>query len=326
MIYKLASQSLKASKMRNIFVLIAITLSVSLLSGITFFSNAIEEVERKELSLRQHAIYHDVSLKQISELQQDEQISELVAFKSGKSFEVDNYILLPYYLEQNESSMLPLTISEGNYPTEVNEVLVDKQLLILMGIDAEVGQKITIPFLDGTVEEFKVSGLISSEYETTVFSLFLSNQYAVEGSQLKHIPLDAAIQLKDASKMNSNEFLEILQQIGAKYGIERKHINENNSFVNSLSYNFRELNMIVLIGITILLVSVLVIYSIFYISVSERTRQFGQLRTLGMTKKQIKKMVRMEGTILSLIGSILGIVIGAIFAFSMKPKGFDLSS
>lgn len=326
MIYKLAYQSLKASKMRNIFVLIAITLSVSLLSGITFFSNALEEVEKKELSLRQHAIYHDISLRQITALQQDEQISEIVAFKSGKSFEVDNYILLPYYLEQNESAMLPITISEGTYPTKMNEVLVDKQLLTLMGVDAKIGQKITIAFLDGTVEEFEVSGLISSEYETNVFSLFLSNQYAIEGSQLKHIPLDAAIQLKDASKMNSNEFLEILQQIGAKYGIERKYINENNSFVDSLSYNFRELNMIALIGITILLVSVLVIYSIFYISVSERTRQFGQLRTLGMTKKQIKKMVCIEGTILSFIGSIFGIVLGAIFAFSMKPKGFNLSS
>ena len=84
--------------------------------------------------------------------------------------------------------------------------------------------------------------------------------------------------------------------------------------------------MTVLISIAILMVSILVIYSIFYISISERTRQFGQLRTLGMTQKQIKRMIRREGSILSLIGSSIGIAIGAIIAYSLRPQGFNMVS
>ena len=55
--YKLAKESLKSSKLRNIFILITIILSVSLLSGLAFMSSAMKEIYHKELGERQHAIY-----------------------------------------------------------------------------------------------------------------------------------------------------------------------------------------------------------------------------------------------------------------------------
>ena len=65
-----------------------------------------------------------------------------------------------------------------------------------------------------------------------------------------------------------------------------------------------------------------VIYSIFYISVTGRIRQFGQLRTIGMTSKQIRKTVRYEGVFLSGAGSLTGILVGTVFAYFIVPKGF----
>ena len=53
--------------------------------------------------------------------------------------------------------------------------------------------------------------------------------------------------------------------------------------------------------------------------------QCGKLRTLGRTQKQIKRMIIKEGSILSLIGSATGITIGAIIAYSLRPKGFDIN-
>ena len=320
----LAKNSLKEYKMRNIFTLIAIILSVTLISGLAFFSSAIQETNRKDLISRQHVIYHEVSYNQIKSIRQNEEILSSKEFKRGKSFEVDDYIMLPYYMEQNESSMLNLNIIHGKYPKEINEVLVYEEMLVKMGVEPRVGETISISFLDGSTEEFTVSGLTKSEGTTDVFPLYLSKEYAINGSQLKAIPFDISAQIVDAEKMSSEEFLTLIRKIGANSGIERKNINENNAFVKSLSYSFRELTMITLISSVILLVSILVVYSIFYISISERTRQFGQLRTIGMTQKQVKRMVRKEGTTLSLIGSIIGITIGATFAFTMKPKGFNL--
>ena len=56
--------------------------------------------------------------------------------------------------------------------------------------------------------------------------------------------------------------------------------------------------------------SVALIYNAFAISVSERTKQFGLLSSIGATKKQINKMIEFEALLLSLIGIPLGILLG----------------
>lgn len=319
----LVLSNLKQYKMRNLFTLVTIVLSVSLIAGLAFMSAAIEETARKELSARQHVIYHDVNQTQIKKLSNTPEISSAKEFKQGQSFESDDYIMVPYYIEPSESSMLKLDIVKGTYPTKMNEVLVYDQMLVKMGIEPNIGESLSITYLDGTTEEYVVSGLLKSE-TTDTFSVYFSKEYAVNGSQLKNLPFNLSAQIVDAQKMGNEEFLSLIRKIGADFGVERKNINENNAFVDSLSYDSENVIIISLLALAILLVSVLVIYSIFYISISEKTRQFGQLRTLGMTKKQVKRMVRKEGTILSLAGSTMGITIGAVFAFSMRPKGFNL--
>ena len=53
---------------------------------------------------------------------------------------------------------------------------------------------------------------------------------------------------------------------------------------------------------------------------------FGQLRTLGMTKRQIKRMARKEGRLYALTGIPLGLVIGALIGFIGCPDGFRLKT
>lgn len=56
--------------------------------------------------------------------------------------------------------------------------------------------------------------------------------------------------------------------------------------------------------------SISLIYNSFAISVSERTRQFGILRSIGATKKQVRAMVRYEALLLGFAGIGLGLVLG----------------
>ena len=67
----------------------------------------------------------------------------------------------------------------------------------------------------------------------------------------------------------------------------------------------------VVIGL-IMFGSVMLIYNAFSISVSERTKQFGLLSSIGATKKQLRKMVRFEAKVLSFIGIPLGILLGIV--------------
>lgn len=82
-----------------------------------------------------------------------------------------------------------------------------------------------------------------------------------------------------------------MRSIGACYEIPRYDVNGNNNFVDSLDINVDFLAVYILISLFILVVSIIIIYSIFYISIMNKIKQFGQLITLGTTEKQIIKMV-----------------------------------
>jgi putative ABC transport system permease protein len=90
-----------------------------------------------------------------------------------------------------------------------------------------------------------------------------------------------------------------------------------------------------LLGLIYALLALAVIVSLFGIantlalSIHERTRELGMLRAIGMSRRQVRTMIRYEAVITALIGAILGMVIGVVFAAliaqPLKDEGFALS-
>jgi putative ABC transport system permease protein len=62
------------------------------------------------------------------------------------------------------------------------------------------------------------------------------------------------------------------------------------------------------------IVSLFGIVNTLVLSVFERTRELGMLRAVGMTRRQVRRMVRHESVITALIGSTLGIAVGLFLA------------
>lgn len=62
----------------------------------------------------------------------------------------------------------------------------------------------------------------------------------------------------------------------------------------------------------------LVIYSLFYISVVAKTQEYGRLRVIGTTRRQIK-LVRREGLFVSGIAIPVGILLGSLLGFLLEP-------
>jgi putative ABC transport system permease protein len=69
-----------------------------------------------------------------------------------------------------------------------------------------------------------------------------------------------------------------------------------------------------LLGLSVL-VSLFGIVNTLVLSVFERTRELGMLRAIGMTRRQVRRMIRQESIITALIGATLGIVVGVFLAF-----------
>jgi putative ABC transport system permease protein len=64
------------------------------------------------------------------------------------------------------------------------------------------------------------------------------------------------------------------------------------------------------------------------LSVFERTREIGLLRAVGMSRRQVRSMVRWESVIIAVLGAILGTVIGLLFGWVMvqalKSQGISV--
>ena len=66
-----------------------------------------------------------------------------------------------------------------------------------------------------------------------------------------------------------------------------------------------------------LVIAVLGITNTMALSVYERTRELGLLRAIGMTRRQLRRMVRWEAVIIALFGGLLGVAMGVLFGLAV---------
>lgn len=162
------------------------------------------------------------------------------------------------------------------------------------------------------VSDQQVSWLRSDEHIETV---------VVTDTQKGH---DAQVTIIDATKMTQYGFTTVVNKIASQYNIRR--VIKSELFMDSLPVGGllnQKNTIIVVISFFVIFVSALVIYNIFYLSVTNQVQQFGQLRTIGMTQKQIKTIIKYERKRLCKISIPVGLLIGGFIGYLLQPKGWN---
>lgn len=324
MIAQMSKQSLKSSRMRNIFVMITIVLASALLMAILMYAVGQREDNARQLSHAQEVGYYNLSDSQVEALKADERIAYQIQVKTGTPSEMDGFEVIPYYVSELSDKIQIGELESGTLPEKENEIAVQGAMLEKMGVAPSAGSEVTLNFYDGNTETFTVTGILKGGETAKQFAVFFSKDYADNGSQLEDSSYEVYAKLYGATTMHPEDCKEAMYLIGSDAGIERKYVSPSKAFLDSLSVDTQDILTYGLIGIVILLACILVIYGVFYLSVIGKIHQFGQLRTIGMTKKQMKKLVSKEGRRLFLYAAPIGILIGGIAGYFIIPSGFSI--
>lgn len=323
-IKKISRRSIRSSKFRNIFTVITITLASALLTCILLWGFGTTQENINLVKDTAQIVYCGLSEQQGSELYQQDEIEWVGETLTGSSERIyDTTVNFSYgNAEMLASQQISFT---GEIPQKENEIMLSKSFLKELGYGYELGQTIHLSFKNGMEQKFILTGIWSSDYEIKgTFLAFVSKAYLNElaGSAL---PMDYYISLKDAPKMTEEEAAEYAFSLAEKLNISSEQVIIRSNYFIQLNDTEMGIEMLffVLVGMLTLLGAGIVIYSIFYISVAENIRNYGQLRTLGTTKKQIKQIVYREGKLLAAIGIPLGLLIGNIIGYYLLPNGWN---
>lgn len=324
MISRMSRQSLKFSRTRNIFVTITIGLAAALLTTILMFAMGQDQRVKDELAHRQQAGYYNLTEEQVEALKKEERIACQIEVKSGILSGMGGFDVMPRYVSGLSDEIRVGELSDGRLPEQENEIAAQAALLERLGVEPAVGSSVTLSFYDGIAETFTVSGILEGSETAKQFSVFFSEGYAKTGSQLKDAPYEVYAKFYNAANLSAEDCRELIYLVGSDAGIERKNVSPFKPFLDSLSVDMQSVMLYGLVGAVVLLACVLVIYGVFYLSVIGRIHQFGQLCAVGMTKKQLKRLVSLEGRALYLKSAPVGIAVGGAAGYFIIPDGFRI--
>jgi len=223
----------------------------------------------------------------------------------------------------------PFTYPEGHAPSNGSEVAIDS--ITARNEDFEVGQKVTIegaqPAKKYTISAIAQygSGIPLAGASLAVFTLAEAQRLTGKVGEFDEIDVQAdpgtsPDQLKAdiASVLPPTAQARTGAQTAAKDSSDLKG-----------GFSFLSTALLVFAGIA-LFVGAFLIFNTFSITIAQRTREFGMLRTLGASARQVLASVLLEAAVIGLLAAGLGIAGGIGFVQLItglfKALGFDLPS
>lgn len=324
-LFRMAKSNLAGSKLYSFFTFLTIVLAVSFVSVLILFMQGADTAADRVLSGMQHVMYGNVSKSQMQDIINDSRVELALEYKETTRYETNGITCQLFYFISSSDKIQTYILSEGTAPERYGEIVVDRKFMEALGIPAELGTSAVLE-LNGSKQEFTVCGFTENKFASSTYAVYVSKAFAEESEQMKQLPLGALVRIEQAENMTTSEFETAVYQIASDYGIERQNININGKFEESLQTNSVGLYAVVLASILIFTAGAVVIYSIFYLSVSDRVRQIGQFQTIGMTQKQVKKMIRYEGGILCGAAVPAGLIVSGVLSYILQPQGWSFAN
>ncbi len=345
---RLGFRSMRAARTRNIVAVLAIALTTILFTSLFTIASSINYSFQQE-NFRQaggdfHGTIKGLTWEQVEEMRTDPLIQGdfarlFVGMPVDPPFNKSHVEVS--YLEPAAAPHYFCQPVEGTLPREgTGEAATDTRVLALLGVEPKVGAKFTISFyLDENTSSrklvtrtFTLSGWWEYDSALVASNVLLprsaAEEFCAQGSGDPYSMTgewNLDMMFKSDLQIEEN-ILQILENHGYQHddpqGENYLKIGVNWGYSGaqlSNSFDISTLIAIVVLLLLIIFTGYLIIYNVFQISVTNDIRFYGLLKTIGTTGKQIKRVVRQQALLLSLIGIPIGLLLGFVIGNKLTP-------
>ena len=326
---KLAKKSLQSEKRRNLMVVIAVALAAFLICFTGIVSTSLTQMQRNQVVDTYEAVWLGVEENDIETLKGVPEFERVGGYYMlGEELSEQGYHASYVYCDAQmmEIAKAQMNLLEGRVPEKANEVVVSEYFLSTYGNNAKIGDTVTLD-TESFHGDYVVTGIMDSvnEKEANTCAIILSKAALTEWNGFDPAGYRAYVHFKNSDQLGEELITSYCREIAEEYELPTPSMN-NRYFTYASKQPFDDFTLMAGVIALVLIGGYIVIQSIFRISINDKIRSYGQLRTIGATPKQIKRIVKNEGRKLGSIGILIGTVLGVCGGFLLFSKGFNAVS
>ncbi|CBG72463.1 putative ABC transport system transmembrane subunit [Streptomyces scabiei 87.22] len=174
--------------------------------------------------------------------------------------------------------------------------------------DIELGSKIAVAFKDGRTADLTVRAITSSDVVIDAGAMYTSIDTMARYVPADRMPLD---QLLFASAKEGQDAAAYTSLKDALHDYPQYEVRDQTDYKEALKGQIDQLlNMIYGLLALAIIVAILGVVNTLALSVVERTREIGLMRAIGLSRRQLRRMIRLESVVIALFGALLGLGLG----------------
>ncbi|MFJ2017004.1 ABC transporter permease [Streptomyces nodosus] len=171
-----------------------------------------------------------------------------------------------------------------------------------------LGSKVQVDFKDGTAGRLTVRAITSDDVVIDKGAMYTSIATAARYVPADSMPLDLLLfaTAKDGQQEAAYQALK-----SALHDYPQYTVRDQTDYKQELKDQIGQLlNMIYGLLALAIVVAVLGVVNTLALSVVERTREIGLMRAIGLSRRQLRRMIRLESVVIALFGALLGLGLG----------------
>lgn len=316
----------KANRSRSILITISIVLTTMLLMVIATWGTGMVKSQKANAGNmygRYYGRFKNVNEEQVKEMNRRSEFTDIG--KMSYVGEVENKLKMYLYCADKttrELANMDSSLEKGSYPKAVNEIAAQEKFFESIGYpDVKPGDKIHLNYRPDSAskyapEEFIVSGILrGNELQKNNYTAYVSEEYYNQKTEEENRLYVASFRLSDGVSVNMDNDEEVIQNLGKKIGVPKKNVQVNTYYLMwALDPGTETIAGCAMIAVLVILFSVVVIYNIFQVGITQKIQEYGKLKALGMTRKQLKQVIGREGMFLAVIGVPIGLLLGYLIS------------